>query len=438
MKRTLALLLLAPALVAAVPAAAAPPTCLGQPATVVGAPGKDVRGTSGPDVIVAAGARSVRAGAGDDLVCATGRTAISVVLGAGADQFQGGAGDTAVFAGDEYAPGTASPGPDVDQDVIRTGEGRDWVDSGQEELDNADAIETGAGDDRVTVRGARLADDRALDLGRGTDRLVFWGGRRDDARVDYDNRTGTATTAGGGRVWAWTGVEEFELDGPGSVSFVGSGASERLVGTALVSADMGDGDDTVEHVSLSDRPDLGSVVGGPGSDRLELLGPVDRLDLDRGRLTWSDRPLTVVDAWEDVQVALLAPGTVRVHGSAGPDQVAVSACRVRAHTGRGRDDVRTFIARDDLFSEPLQPVTSTCPYASTLEGGPGADRLSGLGRAGFGDVPRRGCCRDLLVGGRGPDVLIGGAGRDRAQGGPGRDRCVAERTSGCERVSGSR
>ena len=62
-----------------------PPTCFGEPATVVGTDGPDVLvGTSGRDVIWAgAGADEVRAREGDDLVCG----------GAGADRLHGGAGD---------------------------------------------------------------------------------------------------------------------------------------------------------------------------------------------------------------------------------------------------------------------------------------------------------------------------------------------------------
>src|SRR5687768_14359288 len=49
-----------------------PPTCFGQPATIVGTDGKDrIYGTPGPDVIVAGdGADSIEARGGDDLVCA--------------------------------------------------------------------------------------------------------------------------------------------------------------------------------------------------------------------------------------------------------------------------------------------------------------------------------------------------------------------------------
>jgi hypothetical protein len=47
------------------------PTCMGEPATIVGEPGRDVEGTDGPDVIVGgSGTQRISPGGGRDLVCA--------------------------------------------------------------------------------------------------------------------------------------------------------------------------------------------------------------------------------------------------------------------------------------------------------------------------------------------------------------------------------
>jgi hypothetical protein len=61
-----------PVVGAAGSAVAAPPTCQGQPATIVAGPDEvDVVGTDGPDVIVTVGSGSIQidAGGGDDLIC---------------------------------------------------------------------------------------------------------------------------------------------------------------------------------------------------------------------------------------------------------------------------------------------------------------------------------------------------------------------------------
>lgn len=64
------------------------PTCLGEPATIVGTDGDDeLAGTPDRDVVWAGpGADTVRAGAGDDVVCG----------GPGSDELRGGAGDDVV------------------------------------------------------------------------------------------------------------------------------------------------------------------------------------------------------------------------------------------------------------------------------------------------------------------------------------------------------
>ena len=73
---------------------APPPTCMGQPATVIGSERDDsLKGSSGDDVILAlAGNDTIDAGAGDDLICTDGGADV-VNAGAGDDIVQAGPGD---------------------------------------------------------------------------------------------------------------------------------------------------------------------------------------------------------------------------------------------------------------------------------------------------------------------------------------------------------
>ncbi len=108
-----------------------PPTCAGEPATIVGTGGDDtITGTGGDDVIVAYGGDdAIHARGGNDLVCA----------GAGDDVVHGGVGD----------------------DAVRGGKGNDIVYGGH----GSDSLVGGAGKDRLFGRAG--ADH--LDGGSGRD-----------------------------------------------------------------------------------------------------------------------------------------------------------------------------------------------------------------------------------------------------------------------------
>lgn len=174
-------------------AAADETTCFGQSATITRTDGSNVVGTAGDDVIVSHNSQYVDAGAGDDLICASADYGYEVylarvkagpgddrvrvdaeysntLLGSGADEFVGGPGDDDVSAD---ASGESS------RDVIRTGDGNDSVRSGYYQGTyespvegpipvNEDVIETGAGGDWLQL--LRSAPTTA-DLGGGWNRM---------------------------------------------------------------------------------------------------------------------------------------------------------------------------------------------------------------------------------------------------------------------------
>jgi hypothetical protein len=87
-------------------------SCLGQTATLVATPGKELNGSSGPDVIVgSAGADRIEGGAGNDLICA----------GPGADVVAGGGGNDRIVGG----PGGDLLRGNAGNDRIEGGKGRD-------------------------------------------------------------------------------------------------------------------------------------------------------------------------------------------------------------------------------------------------------------------------------------------------------------------------
>lgn len=110
----LALLALAPATALGLGAGSSKSaqSCLGQAATMIATPGKELNGSSRHDVIVgSSGADRIQGGGGDDLICA----------GAGADVVSGGGGDDRILGG----PGADVLHGNAADDRIEGGKGRD-------------------------------------------------------------------------------------------------------------------------------------------------------------------------------------------------------------------------------------------------------------------------------------------------------------------------
>lgn len=448
----LGLAVLAPVSLATGPASAVGETCRGEAATIVGAPNVRILGTEGRDVVVTNRSQDVETLGGDDLVCITGPdlesgyhpvdmdtgegndvvdgTAapdwpVSGSLGAGSDTFYGGAGDDRVSGGSrdaDYAP------VDTDHDLIVSGDGQDYVDSGQSGQVSTDLVDLGPGDDYLTYYGIP-AEGSSITGGPGDD--VLWLSTAGRTLV-IDNAVGRLTVDGQPSL-PWTGVEAFTVrpteDDAIDLTFHGTGADERLVSyadTAVVHADMGGGKDT--FITSSQLLDGSTVDGGAQRDLVYVMdrGALISLDLGSGHLRsgrggGAEPQLAAVTDFEDAE---LHAHVVQVKGDSGRNHLFFSACNGRVR-GRGGNDV-AHRSNDAWFES-----RADCREGYRIDGGTGNDDLEGHRGA---DTIVGGPGNDTLTGNDGADRLIGGKGRDTADGGPGRpDHCIAEREQRCER-----
>lgn len=290
----LAALFLSPLAAATAPAAAAlgpTPTCRGLDATVVGTPGDPLDGTDGDDVIVSNGASGVSALGGNDLVCVTGGSdrsdepgiddgagddvvdttaftgyRVETMLGLGSDLYVGRAGKDVVWA-------TGQPG---DHDVIRTGDGRDYVATVSDATWQVD-VALGPLHDEVDI-GPGVAF--TVDGGHGSDTLIATGCDCSGAVVDLEAGTWTDEL----RLGDLGGFERVTVEAPHLSLYgtpdhdflTGVGCGARVFGRAggdYLRSDGGDaacaparqrggpGDDTLVG---GDHRDL--LYGGKGSD----------------------------------------------------------------------------------------------------------------------------------------------------------------------------
>lgn len=409
-------------------------TCHGQPATRVGAPGADLRGTDGPDVIVTNGAARVYAGGGDDLVCVTGGAGLDQVsvdaddghdivdasasgaratfahLGGGDDVHTGGPRGDFVEASD---PWQSPPGQGAD--TVATGGGDDHVvTGGAPRQPDHDDIDLGPGSDTAELEGP-VGPALPIQGGTGTDELEF--GRSTMRRAwTVDNATGRATYDGA-PVATWSAFEAFLLAPWGrwaAPSFVGGDGAEAVYSTVpLTSVELAGGDDRLRlHLHTRRLVDDASYAGGDGVDTFVLNAEAgDRtrrvdLDLVAGQLLFrpEEQPVrATIDAFERHR---LSARRLHVLGTAETDQLLFHGCHGAVAAGPGDDLLKAIFVPD-------------------AECGDLDDEVDLVARGGSGD--------DTLLGGLLPDILVGGPGNDVADGGRDADRCVAETERRCER-----
>ena len=147
-----------------------PPTCMGEPATIVGTTGNDVRqGTSGRDVIAGMGGKDTLTGlGGNDLICG-GPGSDTLSGGQGNDTLVGRKGDDALSGGQDNDTLLGRKG----DDGLRGGKGNDTLVGHM----GADALNGGKGAD--TLLGHEGKD--TLRGGPGNDRLK--GGAGKDTQI---------------------------------------------------------------------------------------------------------------------------------------------------------------------------------------------------------------------------------------------------------------
>lgn len=327
----------------------------------------------------------VNAGDGDDRVVRPytfGADAEDHIFGGeGNDELagnaDGGPGDDRITASGRGAAADGGPGDDtIDASVgageLRGGEGRDHItfDLG------AAGADGGPGDDELvsTFGGTGRG-------GPGADRLVAGG------LCGGCNRPGSLFEGGDGDdVLEGAPDDDRLFGGPGNDKILGHG--QRATGEVLSG---GDGDDVI----VADAPDCyrcfamaGLLEGGEGNDVLDG-SPGD-----------ARRP-----GGDDFERLLGGPGNdvLRGHG-AGRATELLSGGDGDDLVEAGGDALPPDAQTPKHYSNP-----ASWPFASTLDGGGGNDRLEG------------GPAFNFLHGGDGDDILQGGAGYDMLDGGSGSD-----------------
>lgn len=410
-----------------------PATCMGQRATIVGAPGRGLTGTDGRDVIVTRGSGFVDARGGDDLVCITrgsarvlagggndtvrnhyrGKARPWIELGQGDDTFLGSSGPEQVWGGVMDDARSLDSG----RDVIRTRGGDDLVHTGNSIARgrNRDQILLGAGNDKLDVNNHRNAG-ALFDGGAGDDLVNLSTAYRERSRA----RAWTITTGSGkvrldGRAQGrFPGWERWSLEMEGeTLDFRGSSAAEGLLitNTLTGTVDMGAGDDHFAIDPLSSKNSGMSVEGGYGRDRFTYENWVTdsptvaaTFDMVTGAVTVPARGTTIthtMSGFEDLEVVTFNM-LVEITGDDGPNEIRVGSCAATVHAGGGND---TVVARRGF------PAEDACGPGHAFDGGAGDD---------------------YLVGSAGDDTLVGGEGTDHADGLGGTDTCDAETRLNCE------
>ena len=259
-------------------------------------------------------------------------------------------------------------------------------------------------------------------------------------------------------VFGGTGRDSLEVRDPGGGRLLGGGGPDRLAGSSGPDVLLGEGGgDDIAGGPGADRVDGGAggdklsggpeddvVHGGSGPDRIDGGPGADELHAGTGpdRIAAGDGDDVVyVNGGSAVAAVDCGSGSdtlyVNPYGSPG----GVSNRRA-LQEGRftGCEQVVEALAEADPAGGATlraagrgERVVGTA-FGDTIEGGPGADDLLGLG--GDDVLTAGGASRgsDRLDGGAGDDVLEGGDGDNRIGGGPGAD-AIRLRGRGINRVA---
>ncbi|HEY0027074.1 MAG TPA: M10 family metallopeptidase C-terminal domain-containing protein [Allosphingosinicella sp.] len=337
--------------------------------TLTGTAGADmIDGNNSPSAPNAADTDTLNGGAGDDQLFGRGGTD-TLNGGDGVDMLDGGEGNDMLNGGEGI-------------DTLLGGNGNDTLagDAGD------DVMTGGAGDDTYIV--ADVGDSLTELDGEGTDTVKTALGSKTDYTMLYvlpnfiENLTGTA--AGD------QGVRANSLD-----NVIAMGA-----GNDLVVLDDG-GNDTVSGGAGSDFFYYGAALtnadstdGGAGTDTIGLMGNYT-MTFDADDLVGIER----------LQVYTNGPGAPVNYNFTTTDAAVTGALTVLANSLNASETL-TFNGSAETLS------------AFTVQGGSGADRLTGGGK---NDFLSGNAGKDELNGGGNNDTLVGGAGADTLSGGTGND-----------------
>jgi Ca2+-binding RTX toxin-like protein len=422
-----------------------------------------VRGTGGRDLIISApGVVNIKAGAGCDIIVGSvsqekirGGAGDDVIRGGRSDDFiRGDAGDDQIYGGvgDDHLLGRSDndvldggPGSDRllgggDNDTIRGGQGQDELSGGPKDNDTlsyADVLPPGFASYQPSLEKAQNQN-----IGGFPD--------MDESGV-YINFNESPARAFSGPVSSKGGVDKLLGAAKGDFErVVGSAFSDWIEGNAgITQIDSGQGADLIVEsggAEVNPGPGGNSVNGTPGSinprdaDSTSILLGVQEPTKDT-----EETDVYMIGGKAGDRVSVKATGTavkftardatVKSHmeplgicnNVKGTRTVSCKVGRLGAvvvYGGRGSD--RVNMARE----QPRKPGTIA------LDGGPGSDRLFGLGMeellvdGGNGD--------DVLHGGGGDDAIFQGEGSDEVAGDGGSDLIVSSRVCGGDHLYGDK
>ena len=378
--------------------AATPPLCHGRIPTITGTSGDDtIIGTDGPDVIVGLdGNDTIYGGEGDDVICGNdGGDTLSG--GRGNDKAYGGYNGLTRYgyyyyeAGDSISGGRGNDLIDLGDDprhahtahIASRGEILTYADSATGvHIDLAASTATGEGTDTI-VKLRLTPDQRFIVLGspesdvikgtaskdeinpmRGDD--AVWG-RGGGDRISEDGHVGPKVTRNGDDTYHGGDGHDRITSVRGHDTLLGEGNADKLV--TLSDGGVLQGGPGPDFLRAGDAHVLdrtATLVGGSGTDHLQLFNPADGTKADGGkgtdRLTYVEQrtdpvsidlgsgigrtgaliPVTAVERWDIVTSA----AGVLLAGTPGPDDVLLRILAtndpVSATFGGGADRFRAI------------------------------------------------------------------------------------------------
>jgi Ca2+-binding RTX toxin-like protein len=334
-------------------------------------------------------------------------------------------------------------------DVIRTGEGISWVDSGggSDLITTLDRTDLTAPIDpekpaRANVAGGPGAD--SITVGNGDDTVTGDGELEVDsagagvvvtlAEKDEDGNAVTTTLTG-----VDNPIDPATLGIPGDAklhdeNLDGAGADQIAAGLGQVVLSGNGGNDTIGTANDSTLADSVGIkagtaggspekealyrahdsvlVGGAGSDVMKS-GSADDAVHTGSFVTIGESDPGTGDAVTDVNIVDTGTGSDRVYGSNGQDFVTTGSAATettKVYGGAGTDVLTGGLGTDELYGGPDDDYVIASP-ATVGEPGSATDVL-GSSRV-VGVLPGAGTSTKLLVGGTGSDRIYGADGPSR-------------------------
>ncbi|GIX50064.1 MAG: hemolysin D [Limisphaera sp.] len=217
-----------------------------------------------------------------------------------------------------------------------------------------------------------------------------------------------------GIAWVYAGGgNDLILDGPGPNWYEGGPGDDRFVffqDGAVVA-------------------DLNVVVGGPGTDTIDLSAFTTGVSVDLGLLgtiqTAVAGELQFFFPDEDLENLVGGSGNDMLRGNGLDNTLTGGPGPDNLDGAGGRDTVRESADADFVLTNVALTVGGVTDTLANIEiahliGGAGDNSLDASGFSGTA-ILEGGDGNDLLVGGSGSDILVGGAGNDTLRGGAGHD-----------------